>query len=337
MTDNLISIIVPAFNAEKSISYAIKSVVNQTYKNIEIIVINDASTDQTLTVLDELSSTDERIFIVNLNDNVGVHEARMIGLRMSRGSWIGFVDADDYIDSSMYKHLLEDVLDNNADIGLCSVERVDKVGNRLNFAPKFRKCQLVENDLLESLTQLKFGPAYMCNKLYSRSVIIDISNKKFPWRQSINEDLIVNIGCFLNAKSIFLNKNVYYSYVDNPKSATSSRNNTKAYVEHIKAFAVALHLYGNESEFLKEKIYDVYRAQITYSSMHLDKVVVLDEYREELLKAIQLMLLYDPLSMVKLASRNKESNHLGKATLYKITSRFFDKFIKNKNGYEFIK
>lgn len=337
MIKGVISIIIPAYNSEKSIGRTVESILDQSYKDLEIIIVNDASSDNTLKLIKSLSGCDHRIVIIDLEENVGVHEARMQGLRKSKGKWIGFVDADDYVNPDMYQVLLNDIIDNNADISLCSVERVNEAGVRLGLVPKFRKSQIVESDLLEKLTDLKFGPPYLCNKLYSREIIIDLADKPFPWRQSLNEDLVINIGCFLKAKRVVLNEHVFYSYVDNPKSATSSNNNEKNYIEHVKAFAIALHLYRNESSFVKEKIFDIFREQITYPSMHIDETLKLDKYKKDLLEAVDLVCLYDPLSIIKLASRNNKANHLGKSTLYKIVKRSIDKYVTKKGLYEFVR
>lgn len=221
---NLISIIVPAYNAEKSIRRTIDSILEQTYKNLEIIVINDCSIDNTLLVLEQYSNADSRIKVINLEENQGVHEARMHGLRASKGQWIGFVDADDYVHPEMYQTLWNDALKYNADIALCSVRRVNEYGKLIAYVPKFRKNQVLDVRLLENLTQFKLGAAYLWNRLYSRDVIIDIAEQKYPWRQSLNEDMLINIGCFIKAKRIYLNSKVFYNYVDNITSATATVN-----------------------------------------------------------------------------------------------------------------
>lgn len=132
MTNNLISIIVPAYNVSDKIKFTLNTLINQTYKNLEIIIVNDASTDNTLEVIMKLSSQDNRIKVINLQENVGVHEARMRGLRESNGNWIGFVDADDYVSLDMYQSMLDDARKNKVDIVICGVQRVDEEGNFLN-------------------------------------------------------------------------------------------------------------------------------------------------------------------------------------------------------------
>lgn len=333
----LISIIIPAYNAEKSIQQTLNSVLAQTHKNIEIIVINDASTDNTLNELQKYAIKDSRIKVINLEENQGVHEARMHGLRASTGQWIGFVDADDYIHPEMYQTMLSDVLNYNADIGMCSVKRVNEQGKLIRYAPKFRKNQVVDSNLLENLTQFKLGAAYLWNRLYSRDVIIDIVDKKFPWRQSLNEDLVINIDCFIKANRIVLNEQAFYSYVDNGASATATVNKEKAYVEHFKAFVLALKFYGHFPNETQELIYDVYRTQFAYPIMHVEKVGKLQKFDKELLVALKVAQDKDPLALVKLASRNSKTCSSFIQRLFRVARKVLSKFVFKDKEFEFIK
>lgn len=333
----LISIIVPAHNAEKSITRTLDSIINQTYENIEVIVVNDSSSDNTLSVLKEASEKDSRICILDLPENKGVHEARMRGLRESKGQWIGFVDADDYIHPEMYETLLQNVIIHNADIGLCSVERVNEQGKRLQYLPKFRRNCVVDRNLLEDLTQFKFGAAYIWNRIYSRDIIIEAASKNFPWRQSLNEDLLINIGCFIKAKRIFLNSSVFYSYVDNPKSATTIAGNERAFVEHFRAFALALHFYGHISEQVQEAIYDVYKTQLAYGTMHIETTLVLDNYKKELQGAVDLINKNHPIAMAKMSSRNSKTNPSFKMRVFRLLRKQISKFLLKDKEFQFIK
>lgn len=305
--DSLISIIVPVYNGEKTIERTLKAIASQTHKNIEIIVINDASTDKTNLILKKHASSDKRIQIIDLKENQGVHEARMAGLRKSTGQWIGFVDGDDYIHPAMYKTMLSDALLNNVDIVLCSVRRENEQGKLLAYVPKFKKNYLIENKLLEQLTQFKFSGNYLCNRLFSRDIIIEAVNRKYPWRQDLNEDLLINIDCFIKAKRIYLNKNVFYYYVDNKASATATVNKERSYVEHFKAFVLAMHFYGHISEQVQDSLLDIYRTQISQKGMHIDNTQLLEKFENELTKAVEMLNKEHPLALVKLAARNSKN------------------------------
>ncbi len=334
---NLISIIVPAYNAEKSIQKTLESIAGQTYKNIEIIVINDASKDKTLEVLQQFAAADSRFIVINLEKNQGVHEARMHGLRASKGQWIGFVDADDYVHSDMYQVMLSNVLENNADIALCSVRRVNEQGKLISFLPQFRKNQVLDTSLLENLTQFKLGLAYLWNRLYSRKIIIGVAEQKFPWRQNLNEDMIINIGCFIKAKRVYLNKGAFYNYVKNISSATATVNKEKAYLEHFRAFALAMHFYGNVSNQVQEAIYSVYRTQLSHGKMHVENTQLLEQFKEEFLAAVQLINKQHPLALVKLASRSSKNCSSFKERVLRVAKKVISKFILKNDEFEFIK
>ena len=105
----LISIIVCVYNTEKYIAKCLKSICAQTYANIEIIVVNDGSTDKTAMIINEWQEKDERIVLVQ-QENKGLAVARNVGLDISRGEYIGFVDADDYIEKDMFQILYDAIL-----------------------------------------------------------------------------------------------------------------------------------------------------------------------------------------------------------------------------------
>jgi Lhr-like helicase len=130
--------------------------------------------------------------------------------------------------------------------------------------------------------------------------------------------MIINIGCFLKAKKIYLNKNVFYNYVKNESSATAAGDKVRAYVEHLKAFSIALHLYGRESVAVQEMIFNMYRREITQEYMHVENLQELYKYEKEIVDAIKLNETDYPLALAMLATRNSESNSLSKRTLLKI-------------------
>lgn len=334
---DLISVIVPTYNAESGIARTLTSILSQRYTNIEVVIVDDASTDRTPVLIKEFEKEDSRIRAIRLNENQGVHEARMQGLSASSGQWIGFVDADDYIDPDMYETLLHDVLTHGADIGLCGVRRVDDNGKCLQYLPRFRNNCLVNEDLLANLTRFRFGAAYVWNKLYSRDVIIDMASKSLPWRQRMNEDLLVNINCFIKAKSVYLSRSVFYSYVNNNQSATSTIGKERSFVEHYKAFALALHYYGDISEPIRELIYNLYRTQLAYGSMQVEDTCSLDPYHAELQDAIALISRSDPIALAKIASRNSLTCPSFKLRVLKQVKREIDRYFTKSNEFKFVK
>ena len=117
---NKISVIVPAYNVEKYIEQCLNSISNQTYRNLEIIVINDGSTDRTREIIENLSIKDQRIRVIN-QENKGLVLTREVGIKLSTGEYITFVDGDDTIKNDMYERLINNLLKYDADISHCGM------------------------------------------------------------------------------------------------------------------------------------------------------------------------------------------------------------------------
>lgn len=113
-----ISVIVPVYNVEKYLERCLNSIVNQSYKNLEILLIDDGSKDLSSEICDEFSKSDNRIKVIH-KENEGVAKARNVGLDMATGEYIAFVDSDDYIDLNMFEILMNNMKNTNADISMC--------------------------------------------------------------------------------------------------------------------------------------------------------------------------------------------------------------------------
>ena len=119
----LISIIVPVYNVEQYLDDCLISIINQTYKNIEIILIDDGSTDKSGKICDEYAKKDSRIIVIH-KENGGVSSARNAGLRIAKGAYIGFVDPDDWIAEDMYEVLYSNAKKYDADVSVCKYKIV---------------------------------------------------------------------------------------------------------------------------------------------------------------------------------------------------------------------
>ena len=123
----LISIIVAVYNIEDYIERGVNSITNQTYKNLEIILVDDGSTDGSAGICDRLAENDGRIVLIH-KKNGGLADARNAGLAVAKGSLIGFVDGDDWIDEDMYEKMYSALLEQNADMAVCRYRQVYKDG-----------------------------------------------------------------------------------------------------------------------------------------------------------------------------------------------------------------
>lgn len=121
----LISVIVAAYNIEAYIERGVRSVCEQTYRNLEIIVVDDGSVDATGTILDKLAESDARIQVIH-EENGGLSHARNTGIARARGNYIGFVDGDDWIDPDMYEKLFSALQDKQADLAVCRYRQISR-------------------------------------------------------------------------------------------------------------------------------------------------------------------------------------------------------------------
>ena len=128
-TDTLISIIVPAYNCEDCLERCITSLSRQTYENIEIIIVNDGSTDKTSEVCTSLKASDSRIRTMQ-KANGGTSSARNVGIECAKGSYLGFVDSDDYVEPYVYEKLLNAINDNSVRISQISRDELNSDGSR---------------------------------------------------------------------------------------------------------------------------------------------------------------------------------------------------------------
>lgn len=127
MYNDLISIIIPIYNSEKYLIRCINSIINQTYYNLEIILINDGSTDNSLKICEDFQCIDKRIFVIN-QWNRGASKARNAGIAIAHGNYIGFVDSDDYINIRMYEILHNMIVRYQCDVSECGYSKVDNNG-----------------------------------------------------------------------------------------------------------------------------------------------------------------------------------------------------------------
>ncbi len=218
-----ISIIVPVYNLENYIKRTLDSICNQTYENIEIIVVDDGSNDNSYQIICDYSKKDSRIIPVH-QKNGGVTSARLNGVKIATGEWIGFVDGDDQIDSDMYEKLLKNAIKYDAQISHCGYKMIFNDG-RINYFHN-SGC-IVEQDNLRALTDLLEGSLVepgLWNKLFAKELFDNISNDIIDNNIKINEDLLMNYYLFKESqKSVFVDF-CPYCYIVRDGSASRTIN-----------------------------------------------------------------------------------------------------------------
>ncbi|WP_413854238.1 glycosyltransferase family 2 protein [Candidatus Ruminimicrobium bovinum] len=225
MSNALISVIIPVYNVEKYLSRCIDSVINQTYKNLEIILIDDGSTDNSGKICDEYAIKDNRIKVIH-KQNGGVSSARNIGLDVAKGNYIGFVDSDDYIENDMYEILYELLVRNQTDISCCNKFVLKK--NKFVVSESFpTKDGILSFDDVLNDSKHDF---YIWNKLFNKNLI---GNVRFNEQLTLGEDLLFTYQVLQKIRNIAFYKEAKYYYCDNSNSITRIRVFKKEYINQI--------------------------------------------------------------------------------------------------------
>jgi glycosyltransferase involved in cell wall biosynthesis len=211
----LISVIVPIYQVEEFLPRCIDSIINQTYTNLEIILVDDGSDDNCGAICDRYTANDSRIKVIH-QSNQGLSEARNHGLDISAGEYIGFVDGDDCIHPEMYERLYRDICDYNTKLAFCQPNGFSEF-NPVNVVPLERTECVSSRDLIEtSLSKCIWWSA--CTKLYHRSLFESI---RYP-KGLINEDYPVTIRIYSKCTDIAVNYNGLYNYYRRNNSITKS-------------------------------------------------------------------------------------------------------------------
>ena len=216
-----ISVIVPVYNCEKTIKRCIESITNQNYQNIEIIIIDDGSTDKSYDICNELKDKDDRIFLYKKN-NGGVSTARNYGLKKATGDYITFIDSDDYLEVDCYKKISK-IIDSKAP-DIIKFNYIQEGGKKV-----FHKYITESNKLI-------------CRKDYKTKIIDNIFSADYSnvWTMIIKknvcsdilfskditygEDMLFSIKCLLKSNSIYISSDYYYHYIINEMGITKTFN-----------------------------------------------------------------------------------------------------------------
>jgi glycosyltransferase involved in cell wall biosynthesis len=216
-----ISVIIPVYNAENYIKYCIESLLNQTLKECEFIFVNDGSHDQSRSIIEKYQQIDDRIILIN-QENEGVSTARNIGIKLAVGEYIGFVDADDYIESEMYEELYNSAIQNDCEIAISNFEsEIDrhKVITKYPFpSGVILNSKFIHEKLLPYFI-VKDDLNTACSKIYISSLIKE-NSIEFPEKVALGEDGMFNIQSFSHATTIIYIDYTGYHYRETAGSAT---------------------------------------------------------------------------------------------------------------------
>lgn len=217
----LVSIIIPVYNAQDCLGKCLNSIISQTYQNLEIICVNDGSTDQSLREIEKFSGVDDRITVVD-KPNGGVSSARNAGLKRAKGQYIQFVDSDDAITETMTSTLVNTIITDNSDLVICGYQSQEgEVYLSLD-----RQC-LLKDAFHQAFSRLLptacFNPPW--NKLYKKALISDEFLETLP----LGEDMVFNLNYMKNCGAVSLIHETPYIYTVDRTGSLSTKYHAKQY------------------------------------------------------------------------------------------------------------
>lgn len=222
-----LSIIIPIYNVEKYLKRCLNSVLKQTLQDIEIILVNDGSTDDSLIICEEYEKLDSRIILIN-KKNEGVSIARNIGIEISNADYIAFLDPDDEVKSNMYEQMYNQIIKNKSDICFCNYNQIDKKGCteiKLPFSHGFYTREYIEKLIKEMIGPKTLNDCTVFGSVWRslfRKDIIQKYNIIFPPNIRPMQDLVFMIEYLSKCSSMFIVNNAFYNYYLNPNSAVTS-------------------------------------------------------------------------------------------------------------------
>ena len=281
-----ISVVVPAYNVEKYIEKTLKSIVNQTLREIEIIVINDGSTDDTLSIIKRLMLEDKRIILIN-KKNGGVSQARNDGIKIAKGEYVSFIDGDDWIEEDFFKDSYKYGSENNLDIVMSDAYLDYFRRKKTKYLKELEVQKIISGE--EYLKQLYKNNCLkvVWNKIVKREIFIEndlFFLENVPSGEDMN--LTIKLG-YVVSKIGKINK-AYYHYIQYPQSVTKQKTSNKIY-PFLKSFDdIRNFIKKIDSNLLKKDEVKIYE----YEVKSIQNFVVKDSNwkNEDYIKAVEIFL-----------------------------------------------
>lgn len=256
MSDSeLISVVVPIYNVEKNLRKCLMSIIQQTYRNLEIILINDGSTDNSLLICEEFVGVDNRIVLIN-KPNGGLSSARNAGIDSSHGEYISFVDSDDYIHPKMIEKLYVTAKKTKSQVSICSFELVSEDFECLKKESFSTKVEIVSGVELLNRVLTKDGYRYVVvwNKLYHKNCFL---NLRFD-ENRYYEDEYLSYKLFYDMKRVCIIDFVGYYYVQRRNSIVGSKTTVKKILDQLEMHKGRIHYYSKKNIHLFRKAQQFY-------------------------------------------------------------------------------
>ncbi len=313
--DPLVSIIIPAYNIEKYIGKCINSVLEQTYKNIEIIVVNDGSTDRTKAIIKEKAKADKRIRIIN-QKNAGLSAARNIGIKNAKGDYIVFIDGDDFVENNFLEKLIEKTRTDKSDIVVCSFKTIQN--NNETIEKGYNKTATGEEATIQLLLKQDNLDVVTWNKIYKKNLFLD-NNIFFP-NGEIHEDSLTTYKLYSKAKKVSYIKEPLYLYYKRSGSITTSTKLETSINYKLRASQEAQEYFKNNKQLKEAAEIAELLARYSFIDAMLEKKIPYDEKHNKWIKNNRKRLFKNPFLSKKLKFYIKMLNSQN-SFLYKLFRR----------------
>lgn len=284
----MISVIIPVYNTAKFLSTCIKSVVNQTFQDLEIILINDASTDNSIHICNTFKGKDNRIVLIDKKQNEGVEKARYDGILVAKGEYICFVDSDDWLEKNALKRMYDKAIETDADYVEIGMQRVldrHKIIKRKNY-PTI-KGLITQPQLFNSYYISFFGVNILSvniwGKLYKSNIL---KNPPQPIGLAMGEDLYFNLELFPHLQKIYIDDYIGYNYSFGGMTTRYNKNllpNLKV-LYSIKKREIEKYKYDKASEYIRIELKNVLISDINQRILfnYSSKEDIINQINQEL-------------------------------------------------------
>lgn len=262
----MISVIIPVYNTAKFLSTCIKSVVNQTYQDLEIILVNDASTDSSIHICNRFKEKDKRIILIDKKQNEGVEKARYDGILVAKGEYICFVDSDDWLEKNALKRMYDKAIETDADYVEIGMQRVLDRHKIIKKEAHSTIKELITQPQLFDLYYISFFGVNILSvniwgKLYKSNIL---KNPPQPIGLAMGEDLYFNLEIFPCLQKVYIDDYIGYNYRFGGMTTQYNKNllpNLKA-LYSIKKRKIEKYKYDKASDYIRIELKNVFISDI---------------------------------------------------------------------------
>lgn len=273
MQKELVSVIVPIYNIAPYMDRCVQSIINQTYKELEIILVDDGSIDGCAEKCDNWEKIDKRIIVIH-KKNGGLSDARNVGIKQARGRIVGFIDGDDEASPKMIERLYDEIVASDASIAMCRMEKIEPARRYETRAFPVASPRMELTGI--EATRLLFRDIIDCSaclKLYRKELFDDLT---FPYGKT-NEDFVVMYKLFSNSKSVIYIPDILYYYHFRENSITSSYFNEAQFDKVDNSIEMIMYVQKYLPELIEEAYFYYYR-QVMYLLKTLCVMEIYNEY-----------------------------------------------------------